>query len=73
MAGIIAVAALVAVPIADRSTTSRFASSGAGIDMMATGSIGAPDREYTIRRSVLQAPGSPPCILFGNGTSRGGC
>lgn len=65
--------ALVIVPMADRGTHDVAGAGGAGLDMMATGSIGGATQHYTVRRSVLQAPGSAPCVLFSDGTSRGGC
>ncbi|ORE97695.1 hypothetical protein [Aurantimonas sp. 22II-16-19i] len=65
--------ALVVVPMADRRTHDVAASGGPELDMMATGSIGTSTQHYTVRRSVLQAPGSAPCLLFSDGTSRGGC
>ena len=72
VAGACLVLALILVPIADRGSADRFAS-GVGLDMMATGSITAAPSRYTIRRSVLQAPGSAPCIFFANGSHRGSC
>ncbi|MBO0904296.1 hypothetical protein J1C47_11645 [Jiella sp. MQZ13P-4] len=65
--------ALVVVPMVDRGTSERFADGGQGLDMMATGSIGSGTTAYTIRRSVLQAPGSAPCITFADGSRRGSC
>ena len=65
--------ALVVVSIAETSSDVSLASAVPGLDMMATGSIGDPVREYTIRRSVLQSPGTGPCILFADGTTGSGC
>jgi len=47
----------------------------AGIDMMATGSIGQRSNPgaYTIRRSVLQPSPNAVCILRDNGMSTGDC
>lgn len=64
--------ALVLVPLADRGSEALVASQVPELDMMATGSIGAPN-QYTIRRSVLQPLGSEPCLIFPNGTTRGAC
>ncbi|TFF18238.1 hypothetical protein E3C22_22045 [Jiella endophytica] len=72
VAGALVALAMVIVPLVDRSGSTQLASGGPDLDMMFTGSIDAP-RQYVIRRSVLQAPGSPPCILFADGASRGGC
>ncbi|WAP70653.1 hypothetical protein [Jiella pelagia] len=72
LAGVFVAVALVLVTIADRGTADRFAA-GPDLDMMTTGSIEAAPRQYTVRRSVLQAPGSAPCILFANGGHRGAC
>ncbi|MFD2236644.1 hypothetical protein [Aureimonas populi] len=52
--------------------SSRFAHGSPGLDEMATGSIGQGER-YTVRRSVLQAPGSGPCLYFPDGSIRGAC
>lgn len=65
--------ALVLVPIADRGTATRFAAGGPDLDMMTTGSIKSAPRQYTIHRSVLQAPGSAPCIRFADGSRQGAC
>lgn len=55
----------------DRSE-SRFAQNPYGVDEMMTGSIAQGDR-YVVRRSVLQPPGSGPCLYFPDGTTRGAC
>merc|ERR1711969_42402 len=49
--------------MADRGTHDVAGAGGVGLDMMATGSIGGSTQHYTVRRSVLQAPGSAPCVL----------
>ena len=72
-AGALLVMALILVPIADRGSDTQLAAGTPDLDMMAVGSIDAPTREYTVRRSVLQTPGSAPCIVLSNGTTRGGC
>lgn len=66
--------ALVAAPLADRSTRSLLASGG-GLDTMSTGSIGGPaaSGNYTIRRSVLQPSPNSVCIIRPNGTRTGEC
>ena len=72
-AGALLVVAMIAVPLADRGVHALLASGEPGIDMMETGSIDGSTRHYQVRRSVLQAPGSAPCIVFPDGTSTGGC
>jgi hypothetical protein len=56
--------ALILAPLADRYSKS-------GLDFTATGSIGNR-AGYTIRRSVLQQPGSV-CIIRANGQRSGNC
>ena len=72
-AGAIALA-LVAAPLADRSTRSLFAGS-AGVDTMSTGSIrgGGGSSTYTVRRSVLQPTPHSVCIIRPNGARSGDC
>lgn len=62
--------ALIFAPIADRYAKSQIVGVG-GLDFMATGSIGKPGA-YTIRRSVLQKPGSV-CIIRSSGERSGDC
>jgi hypothetical protein len=64
--------ALVAAPLADRSTRSLIAGNDE-LDTMSTGSIGAPGANYTIRRSVLQPNPKSVCIIRSNGTRSGEC
>ena len=48
----------------------------AGIDMTTTGSIAssdAPKTRYVVRRSVLQAEGDAPCIIYNSGRREGSC
>lgn len=61
--------ALILAPMAHRYSESHFVGVD-GLDFTATGSIG--ERDYTIRRSVLQEPGSV-CIIRANGQRGGGC
>lgn len=68
--------ALILTPLAE-SQTRKMAYSGhpAGLDMMATGTIGqrsAPG-SYTVRRSVLQPSPTSVCIIRGNGMRTGDC
>ncbi len=66
--------ALVAAPLADRSTRSLVAGTD-GLDRMSTGSVpaaGSPSN-YTIRRSVLQPTPQSVCIIRGNGMRTGDC
>lgn len=72
-AGVFVALALIIVPIADRGTATRLAAGAPDLDMMTTGSITAAPRQYTIHRSVLQAPGSAPCILFADSSRQGSC
>jgi hypothetical protein len=69
--GSVAVAlALILTPMADRY--SKVQSVGTDrLDFMATGSLGQRDA-YTVRRSVLQKPGSV-CIIDSAGRRSGGC
>jgi hypothetical protein len=62
--------ALILAPVADNYTRPQLAGID-GLDMTATGSTGQRGA-YTIRRSVLQAPGSV-CIIRDNGLRSGGC
>lgn len=50
----------------------READRGLVLDEMMTGSIAAPSR-YVSSRSVLQAPGASPCLLYPDGSRRGDC
>lgn len=74
--GSIAVAmALFLPPMVADSVPRSFAYS-AGVDQMTTGSImsaqGVGSRQYTIRRSILQEPGSF-CIVDGQGRAINNC
>ena len=62
--------ALVLAPIADNLTRTQVADRG-GLDFTSTGSIGTRGG-YTIRRSVMQAPGEV-CIIRDNGLRSGSC
>ncbi|MEP9387842.1 hypothetical protein [Mesorhizobium sp. KR9-304] len=62
--------ALIVAPIADKYAKSQIAGVD-GLDFLATGSIGKPGA-YTIRRSVLQEPGSV-CIIRPDGRRSGDC
>ncbi len=62
--------ALILTPIADSFTRSSVAGAP-GLDFMSTGSI-AKGSSYTIRRSVMQAPGAV-CIIRSNGSRSGDC
>jgi hypothetical protein len=63
--------ALILTPVADRYAQSHFVGMD-GIDYTATGSIGSPRNSYTIRRTVLQQPGSV-CIIRADGQRSGDC
>lgn len=60
---------LILAPMADKYAKSQIVGIG-GLDFTATGSIG--ERGYTIRRSVLQEPGSV-CIIRANGQRSADC
>lgn len=69
--------ALILTPLAENQIE-RMAFSGqpAGLDMMATGTVGVGQREvgsYTIRRSVLQPTPASVCIIRENGMRTGDC
>ncbi len=69
--GSVAVAlALVLAPVADNLTRSPVAAWD-GLDHGATGSVGKRSG-YTIRRSVMQAPGAV-CIIRADGLRSGSC
>ena len=61
---------LILAPMADKYTKTRIAGANR-LDLMATGSIGQRSG-YTIRRSVLQKPGSV-CIIQATGQRSGAC
>ena len=64
--------ALVLAPVAENfDAIRRCACRGDGLDLTSTGSIGKRSG-YTIRRSVLQAPGEV-CIIRDNGLRSGDC
>ncbi|HEY6630960.1 MAG TPA: hypothetical protein VIZ90_05885 [Rhizobiaceae bacterium] len=62
--------ALVLAPMADRYSKTLVAGAW-GLDFISTGSVG-PRNSYTIRRSVLQAPGAV-CIIDAAGRKSGDC
>lgn len=62
--------ALILAPMADRYSKSQVVGIG-GLDFIATGSTGQRNA-YTVRRSVLQAPGSV-CIIDSTGRRGGQC
>ena len=62
--------ALILAPMADKYSKTRVVG-GEGIDFISTGSVGQREA-YTIRRSVLQAPGTV-CIIDSAGRRTGGC
>jgi hypothetical protein len=62
--------ALILAPLADRYEKSQMVNAE-GLDLIATGSTGGA-AAYTIRRSVLQEPGSV-CIIRANGQRSGDC
>lgn len=65
--------ALLAAPLAERSTNALLAGE-TGLDTMSTGSIGqAGSSSYTIRRSVLQSDPNSVCIIRANGARAGDC
>lgn len=70
--GSLAVVVVMAFGTTGGERAQRFADIPPGVDDMITGSIGTGER-YVVTRSVLQAPGAPPCILFQDGTRRGAC
>ena len=61
---------LVLTPLAENLTRSQLASRD-GLDFTSTGSIGKRSG-YTIRRSVMQAPGEV-CIIRNDGLRSGAC
>jgi lipopolysaccharide export LptBFGC system permease protein LptF len=67
--------ALFVTPFAERQAQSLIARSPAGLDTMATGSIGPAGNggSYTIRRSVLQSSPQSVCIIRQNGARTGDC
>lgn len=62
--------ALILAPMADRYSKTQIVGAS-GLDFMTTSSIGQR-AAYTIRRSVLQAPGSV-CIIDSAGRRSGDC
>ena len=70
--GSLAVVVIMAIGGTGGDRAMRSASSDLGVDDMMTGSIGNGER-YVVSRSVLQAPGSSPCLYFPDGTRRGNC
>ena len=62
--------ALILAPMADRYSKTQIVR-GSGLDFMSTGSVGQGN-SYTIRRSVLQAPGAV-CIIDAAGRKSGDC
>lgn len=66
--------ALIAVPLLDSGDgRQQIARDGfAGLDTMATGSIGRANT-YTVRRSVLQPSPDSVCVIRANGRRSGDC
>lgn len=67
--------ALILTPIV-QNQAERMVSShpGAGLDRIATGSIGQRDvNSYVVRRSVLQASPNAVCVIRNNGARAGDC
>ena len=72
--GSIAIAlALIIAPAARKGADYVTASNPPQLDMISTGSIGSSNSHYIVRRSVLQAPGAGPCLMFPSGERRGAC
>ncbi len=61
---------LILVPLVENQ--SRNVAVFNGLDEMSTGSV-TRDRQYTIRRSVLQPSADSVCIIDSDGTRRGDC
>ena len=61
--------AMILAPMADRYSKTQIVGAD-GLDFMSTSSVGG--RGYTIRRSVLQSPGSV-CIIDSAGRRSGDC
>lgn len=62
--------ALILAPMADRYSKTQIVGAD-GLDFMSTSSVGQRGA-YTVRRSVLQAPGSV-CIIDASGRHSGDC
>ena len=62
--------ALILAPMADKYSKARTVGAN-GLDFISTGSVGQREA-YTIRRSVLQAPGAV-CIIESTGRRSGDC
>ena len=73
-----AAAALLAAAILPpllQDASERYSAARHRVDPITTAGVPASDgtRRYTIRRSVLQAPGSAPCIVHPTGRMEGDC
>lgn len=71
----VALALILTPMLEDRTRKVAYSAYPAGVDMMATGSIGqrANPGAYTIRRSVLQHSPNSVCIIRHNGMRTGDC
>jgi hypothetical protein len=67
--------ALFVAPVLDRGNSSDLTASAihGGLDHRATGTVGPTSRQYTVRRSVLQANRGATCIIHSNGIHAGDC
>lgn len=67
--------ALFLTPLLDRSQGASVAGGQfyAGVDRMATGTVRPGERQYTLRRSVLQTSPTSTCVIHSNGTRSGDC
>lgn len=67
--------ALFLTPLLDRSEGTSVAGNQfyPGVDRMATGTVRSGDRQYTLRRSVLQTSPTSTCIIHTNGYRTGDC
>ena len=66
--------ALILTPLIESQAERMAYSSPAGVDMMATGTVGSRSSgAYTIRRSVLQPSPNSVCIIRQNGMRTGDC
>lgn len=65
---------LILAPIIDRGSGNVMARRGtpSGLDSLSTGAV-ASARGYTLRRSVLQDPAAPVCIIDQHGQENGRC
>lgn len=67
--------ALFLTPLLDRSEGTSVAGVPfyAGVDRMATGTVRPGERQYTLRRSVLQMSPTSTCVIHSNGARTGDC